>query len=285
MAADPAIIEQSLRRLLSAAPEGRLLLSRLGLLLRREIPGFTAEDYGYQSLRELVRKFPETGTLVQGRKPPELWLVAPHGQPPAVASREEIKERGRLRPEWWRAIVHFDPAYHAWLDLETSTLCEDPAVTAAQPERYLEIPRFSLEDQRKLAREFAEQQEAAVRDRLLLSLNADSWMTAFLEEADQVGAKPAWGQRRTQIIAKAAHEWVKNHDIEPGVLFEPWSSTSPRGGRNSGPVAGSEVADGPTLRMDEGAFRQFLHQIIDQMTEAELMHIPIPGRFLFRRRE
>jgi len=226
---DLSTVQRHLRQILAEAPGGRVLLSRLGARLREVLPGFSTETYGFSTLKALLQHATVPGKLVQ-TGPLEWWLVADGADPPApmsaaggseapVASidqeRMPLPRLVRVEAAWWRAVTEFDEGRRAWFDLQEDQLSTNAELAAAEPERFLAIPRFDLQAQRELARAWSEEQSSPLKENLLAALDAEPKLVSFIRAAEDAGRFPGWNERRMEVISSALLRWAKEHGIEP----------------------------------------------------------------------
>lgn len=290
-----SIVEQRLREILAQAPGGRVHFPKLGTLLRDALPGFSAEAYGFPTLKALLQQVTIPGRLVQtgtlewwlvadGAEAPIPSVVARGSEPSAEQEQASAHRRTRIESAWWRVVTEFDETRRAWFDLQDEQLSTDDELAAAEPERFLAVPRFGLQQQRDLARAWSAEQPSPVREDCLAALEAEPKLARFLRVVQGARSLPKWSERRMEAVHSVLLQWAKEHGIDPqAFLF-----TS-----RALPVVSSPMAPPPSRspEMSRGVFpqisveelRRLLHRVIEDMTEPELLQIAIPARFLVRR--
>lgn len=285
MSTDLALLEPHVRAILAEAPGNRVLLSQMGLRLRKRIPGFAPEIHGATGLKDLLRRMPLIGRLVQSSAL-EWWFVlegAVDSSSETSGEKDAHRDSPRIERAWWDAITDFREEHRAWFDLAKDRLSLDPELVESEPERFIEVPRFGREAQRELARAWCKEQTADVEQECLKALDADRALTTFLGVVSRLGLQASWAERRNGAITSAVLKWADDHAIE-----HRWFARAPGPRREL--LAITHTAPGspaytppafPGLTAIE--LRQLLHHAIDAMTEAELMQIPVPARFLLRR--
>ena len=155
--------------LLASAPGQAIGLSALGRELRRWRPGFHPRAYGHHKLLDLIATLEVCSLEVD---PSGLhWTVV--GNPASEASDEDAdvglldevadgvadgvagavadgvaggaaplvrRTKIRVQAAWWALFVDDDGG--AWYDLATGTPTSDADAVAAEPERYIPLPRW-----------------------------------------------------------------------------------------------------------------------------------------------
>lgn len=293
MGTDLSVVEQALREILTRAPGGRVSFPALGIALRKALPGFSPDAYGFPSLKALLHQITVPGRLVQ-TSPLEWWLVADGAEAPlgsGVAAGAEMStapaeparssaRRARVDSAWWRAVTEFDETRHAWFDLQEEELSTDSELAAAEPERFLALPRFGLQLQRDLARAWSEEQPSPAREELLTALDAEPKLAQFLRVVRDAGFLPRWSERRLDTGCSLLLQWAKDHGIDTRIFLT--QSRALPAVRTPATAALPRVS-GPMFGMSIEELRPFLHRVIEEMTEPELLQVAVPSRFLVRR--
>lgn len=261
----------TLAETMAAAPEGRMLLSQLGIALRLRLPDFSPREYGFESLRVLAETFPDVGRLARGTRPQEWWFIRDGASTdlttraePQVPQRHVSPPHGdRLRREWWDAFVARDGEARAtWLDLATLQLTADAALIGAEPERYIAIPTFDL---RRFCGAWVLQLAQPWAADAALTLTGAGWKEAFESLLTAHGAIEAYKRARTHEVVVHALAWARDHGIDETVLLEPRRRPRQEQGRRP-----------------RGELRATLHRLLDVMTDDELTQLSWPAHLLMR---
>ena len=253
---------QWLAGLLMSAPGGRISLADLGNRLREALPDVQPTDFGHGSLKHLLRDSREVGHLEEVR-PLEWWFVA---------------SVPRLSQEWWRAVTDFDTARRCWFDLRDERLVTIEDEVRREEERFVELPRVGLPEQRSLALEWTDEQAEEVRGNLVEALLANQDLRPFLVAVEQAGLRQAWMIARAKHVVSRVLTWAEGHGISRHLpLASLPVSKAPRQHRR---MHRSGLAPRPQMCMNEDELRSFVHHVIDQMTAEEIGRLPIPARFL-----
>lgn len=260
-------LRTALGECLASAPDGRILLSRLGMSLRLKLPGFTAKVYGFTSLRALAAAFPDLGHLVKGEAQQEWWFISKDAIGPDVQvtppqpSKRSGEPPDRLRSEWWDAFVGREVGA-TWLDLATLTLTTEGSLVDAEPERFLEVPRFDL---RQFCEQWVRESAPPWMSEAAAALGCSPWKTAFDAVLRAHGAFPTFKWARNQAVVAHVSAWLRDHGIGAAVVVEP--------------VRVAEKGAGPSA---SGALRAALHRLIDRLSDEELAQISVPVHVLMK---
>ncbi len=269
-----SLVLQKITEIVERMPNQRILLSTLGLLLQQQVPGFAPAEYGHRTFKDFLRAVPDFAVLSRGEHPGQWWMTLRKG---GSEEEEAHNPPEKLLPQVWERVIDFDPANQAWFDLETGQVSRDDAAVQCEPDRYLALPRFPLARQMEMARAWCATQDASQRTYLLASLDEEGSFDKFLAETTRLKLRVGWNQHRRRVIADAVRAWMQQHGITQSLLFGSERSHPSRAVRPMAPPAVTAMAG---MTLDE--YRRLLHRMIDAMTEDELLHISVPGRFLVR---
>ncbi|KIG12631.1 hypothetical protein DB30_01196 [Enhygromyxa salina] len=250
-------------------------LAELGLQVRRKLPGFTVESYGYASFTELLTAATDIGVVRFGPKSEDRWFVFGGLTQPASMPVEDHEIVHTI----WNACVDIDVSHRGWVDLSDCHVETDPDGVADEPERYVEMPRFDRTRQVKLLQSFAEDNEDPTRAALLAV--ASTWRSEhspyrqLLGELQALGLRRAWFEYLRRAVSAELRAWASEHGLPIAKLFRP--PTKPKA------AAARTQATRDERRMfglDEDQLRAFLKAAIDEMTLEELGQWPVPARLL-----
>jgi len=285
MNTDIALLEPHVRAILAEAPGNRVILSQMGLHLRKRIHGFAPEVYGAPNLKALLQRMPRIGRLVQSSAL-EWWFAAEEATGRSTETPDEREQQGdlpRIDRAWWNAITDFREDRGAWFDLANNRLSLDAELVRSEPERFIELPRFGLEAQREMARAWSKEQATEAGQECLNALDADRTLASFDGVVSGRGLRASWAERRSGAITTAALKWADDHGIDHHLfvrahpqrreIFAIESATPTAAARAPEAFAGMTIIE----------LRLLLHHAIEAMTEPELMQISVPARFLVRR--
>ncbi|PRP95684.1 OST-HTH/LOTUS domain-containing protein [Enhygromyxa salina] len=268
----------ALRSLVDELGKQEIHLSELGLHIRRKLPRFTAESYGYPSFTELLSAAKDIGVLRFGQKSEDRWFIFGDVVQPASVHHEDFE----IAEAIWNACVDIDQSRQGWLDLADCVHVEtDAHKVADERERYLEMPRFDGARQLELLQSFAEGKEDETRAALLAIGSGWSFeqrpYKQLLQELQRLGLRHAWFRYLRQAVEGELRAWVSEHGVPVANLFK-HSNTA------AGAVVPAALDTVRTFEMDEHQLRAFLKAAIDEMTLAELGQWPVPARLLLAKR-
>jgi hypothetical protein len=181
------------------------------------------------------------------------------GTPLSAPPVRRSKQPEVLNPALWRAAVARDGIKH-FIDLATMVVvpagagADDPV--SVEPERYVEVPRISDEEQRSHARKTLFELGVPRVDDLLRPY---SWLSAIRADLSPEQFEQ-FRELRTSWVISQVKIWLRRQGLPFGKFV----------GIRKEPVRHGPVAD----------LRIALHRAIDRMTDAELLNVSIPARFL-----
>ncbi len=127
---------------MAASPGRSIRLAALGLALARQDRGFHPRNHGHSKLLHLVRAL-DVGTLAVDDSGIHWTLTALETDGQAPASGPPVVDLGvRVDPTWWRAVTGPPTEPAVYFDLGAESLCIDATAVAAEPERYVPLPRL-----------------------------------------------------------------------------------------------------------------------------------------------
>lgn len=253
----------------SGGPGAEMPLTTMGAWLRQL--GVDLKAAGYPKLTMLLASQPGycevEGGIVRFRDG-EITRFVP--------SLTTAPTSGTLRQDLWQAMIHDVPDSAAFLDLSTLRIVRVPLTegqptgeVADEPIRYLRVPTLRSSEQRDLARDFLEHEvDAALVDQI--TADERTWMRSAREHLSEVQQARLLAHRREAVIQRA-RTWLEAHDVPIRVFIQ---RHSPAPTITSGPPPYAAPSSNSS-----STFRTRLHQIIDQMTVAELHELRIPARF------
>ncbi len=267
----------------TAANGGRILVAQLGVLLRKVDQEFEPGVLGDSKLVRLLRRYPDIGALKENISTGELefqFHSAEEAQTqPLLPGTEPSALVERIDQKLWLGLVS-ERAPTLYLDLQTLALATEPEVAQRledEPERYLRIPSIPQDELRALAREYAaELQDHAAQERLIASLDKESWFREFTHLAEELRADKPWIERHRSHVIAYAKKWLEEHEIKAERFITARRIASPAR-EPVRPV--TPVPQQPTL----SPVRKLVHSAVDRMTEEELLNLTIPLRYLIRK--
>jgi hypothetical protein len=241
---------------------GPVLLSALGIALRRIDPAYDPAEFGEEKLAPLLRQIEDVGRLDGDR-----FIFADEQDQPI-----EREEKIRLRSDIWRAVTDFRPVAPWQLDLadfRVRNAATDAALLTEEPHRFLPLPHADFSFQRKLALDFVadHRPELAVElDRVL-----DEGFTGANAVLTSAGLLDAWRTFRMRKIVAMVVEWADKH----GIPIDRVRSNEERAPLRA--RGGQAFADRGSSDVD---VRAVIHAAVDMMSTAELAQLPIPPVYL-----
>jgi len=246
---------ESVRPLVGDAP----LLSALGIALHRQETSFSPAAYGATKLSELLRDLPEIGEIEDTGSRARFRFS---GARPAVAITPSPPPRRTLREHLWRAATDFAAPVDGWkVDLATGEIdTPDHERVAAEPERYLDVPRLGADFQKDLLRRFISDLAAGELERLDAELLPADWRKRAQELLDRLGLNQRWAAYRRERIAETLQEWGRAHGLD---------------------VEARAHREAVRLNTSD-SLRAFLHRAIDALDDGELRLVQLPATFCRR---
>jgi hypothetical protein len=241
---------------------GPVLLSALGLALRRADAGFDPQAFGHEKLGSLLRLVEDVGRIDADR-----FVFADER-----AGSPEREENLRLRSDIWRAVTEFRPAAPSQLDLAdfvVRSAATDAALVTEEPHRFLALPHADFAYQRQLALDFIAEHRpelAAEVERLL-----EDGFTGVNALFDATGLTDAWRVFRMHKVVDLVVDWADKHGVPIGRLRSNDDQRASRPRARPAPIdVGSNGVD----------VRAVVHAAVDMMSPSELAALPIPPVYL-----
>jgi hypothetical protein len=264
----------TLRSIANESGQNQIHLAALGSRVRLKLPGFSPTHYGYSSFTDLVKSCTDIGEVRFGKRSEDRWFIFGDGGQiveSTISNHEIVKSV-------WDACVELDDTRRAWLDFADFNNIElAPEVVSAEPERYIELPRFGRGHQLELLREFS----AIHEDHTALAKVIETWSSEgasywhLVEALQGLGLRHSWFAHLRRAVEDALQVWADVHGIPTDALFKP---------KQSRPQKHVRVDSEQPRFGDEVELRAFLKAAIDEMTLVELGQLPIPARLLLKQR-
>ena len=268
----------------------RVLLARLGDFLLRADLAFDPARFGATRLSARLDRVPELGTLERQEDGHLAFCFAADGaagQGSRWAASADSQSDGpaeietRLRGALFKAVTRFSPpASEGRFDLETlrpaSTDPESAELIASQPERFLALPDAGEEFQRELALSFCADHLPEQLDALQHVLATDGWLHAARRIFEDGGVGERWTSSRQEAIVSLVLRWAKEHGIERRFVVAPQMARS----GTRGPAR--FTAQRRVAATEASELRRVLHRLIDDLSDGELHHLPLPAWCLTR---
>ncbi len=149
----------------------------------------------------------------------------------------------------------------------------DPLV-AEQPERFLKIPDAGPGFQGPLLLAFAQRHTASLaekeRDEFLLDLvdvapRSPEGVASVVALIERVGLGERWRTTLEEEVSREVCRWIDAHRLPEAPFFE--AKTEPDRSQESDPA---------------GRLRSWLHQVLDELSFAEMLDLRIPARFFLQ---
>lgn len=270
-------------RVIADAGDRPLLLAFVGARLHSLAPDLDYRALGYKTLREALAGCGDVGTLQRAPSGSD-WVLTPG------ATRTGPPHPGAvpyLDPAWFHHVSEYDAAHRCWYDLAEQRLQPDAGAVAAEPERYVELPRADLAAQREWARSWCATLPSAAAAPVLAGLERAEGFEGFRAALRAGRLDAAWSATRVHHVVSLVLHWAEQHAIDIAPALDRTDrragvrpgTRSPHARPPQGPPDGADA--GPE---DIAALRAFLHAVIDELSADEVQEFLIPVRFLAGRR-
>lgn len=248
-------------------------------LLTRTYPGFNERDYGFRKFVELLQAGHDQGKFV-------LEMVAGHPRLRATGSAEPSPVRtpnSRLKNDVWATVLTWEHGVR-YFDVKRARALfmptDDNGAPAWQsaPDDFVALDPVTMQQQLQWMGQFADEQEEPARSALQAAL-ADPVPGAFKRALGQLSLQSSWTTRLQQRVTEHTLMWALRNGIPASALMEP----RPRPPRAEGPrpeAARSAPRPSPHSPGEATDLRARLHQVIDQMSPAELASLSVPAAYL-----
>lgn len=258
-------------------------------LQARTNPPFDEKVLGFASFREFVRAAAAASfvDLLEVEAVGDVDVL-PRGLGSSIGAAGRTSDK--IRPDLWRAFTRWGNNEHRLWDRRTGeavglggateTGSEDAATAALlaalenDPARFVAIDPVTPDQLLGWMTEFAnEQHDAVMRAALHAALNEDLPIRKFTATVREIGLGRPWHLHNLSRVATLIQNWAAENSVRIDSLFEPSAAREPRRAEQRPSPTPPAVQDTETLR------RQVI-RYIEQMTEPELLQIPIPVRLL-----
>jgi hypothetical protein len=264
-------------------PQDVILLSHLGMTLRRQEPPFDPRAYGVEKLIDLLRQVPDVGSIVNEDSAGTAKFVFA-GKPLADSAEAEVL----LRPDIWRAVTdfrpHTDPYFLDLSNLSIQRASDDrEGLLTSEPERFITLPTIDAEFQKGLARKLVNEQRPELSSRLEERLAEQRWYSATTELFRASALDEAWSRVRVKELGKVVTDWAVQHGVDPEkITYRPQRKATSQS-ISTGSYAPPARREAPAPLMEPrnaDDLRDLIHDAIDLMSPPELAALPIPPAYL-----
>jgi hypothetical protein len=231
-----------------------VLKNRLLVLTRGE---FDEGKYGKQRFRDLIATVPELLRIDDSTIPANVELIAEPGLP---AAREPTRDRKRIRPDLWRAVVDYSSGKRYVWDTQQGLARE-----AFGAEELEALPTITQPELAEWRAEFA----AKVADTLAVPerVRVDDWQAKGLStSALPTHLHGLWYEQLTDKIERRLNVWFEHQKSRPPEISALVQANE------------SDAADGDVLRA-------FIIDCVGLMSKIELDQIQLPATALLRLRQ
>lgn len=246
--------------------------------LLRVFPGFAERDYGFKKFVDLLRAGQDQGRfaleVVEGGHP---RLTA------TTAGPEQLSPQVWLKPDLWSTMLTWDTGQRRWDRKHGRAIFLPTSETGVplwevSPADFVDIEPVTMEEHLGWMRTFANTQDKESAAALHNALQ-DPAAGAFKRELGKRRLQQAWTSYLRQRVADHAAAWAARNGVAVGSIVDvraraagPTPAVRPDPGKPTAPTTAAE---------DD--LRARLHQIVDQMSLAELAALPIPAGYLIAR--
>ncbi|WP_161968853.1 UPF0158 family protein [Curtobacterium oceanosedimentum] len=236
---------------------------------------FSPSAAGFRSFRALLSAAEERGIVATERAANAADVTVRSGMSARRTSREH-RAITSVRHDLWKAFLDWRAESNWRLDRTTLLISgEAPGVA----DERIRIPSVSRDEHVAWMQEFAsDQSDHEVRDALIEGLSDADPARGFARVLRQHDASARRWKRflRERIIDRAV-AWAINHDLDPQVVVAGGSDRPASPASNDA----SRRSDAPVERTDE--LRHQIMTVLASMPLSELMRLPIPIEYMFRR--
>lgn len=260
----------------AAADGGTLYGAQAKKQLTRLFPDFTERLFGYKKFIELLRAGSDAGRFrletVDGH--PRITIAGPE--------RPQIgPDQGRLKADLWSTLITWDTGKRYWdrrrrhaIFLPTDD--DGTPLWESATGDFVEIDPISMQVHLGWMESFAASQSEPDREKLRAALK-NPRAGAFKNALDELGLSVAWRALLQRRVMEHSAGWAARNKIPQTSILEKHDRTHAKVLTASKPLA---VAS-PSTEVEQLRFR--LHQIINDMSLAELSALSIPAAYLLER--
>lgn len=264
-----------------------------------EQPDFDERTLGFRKFLEFLKAAESAGFVKT--------LIDPNGHPrvyPTSVSQESIdafleglrlaSERStRMRGEVWRAFVEWRPVdyWRGW-DYDYSRIFMAPVLEDSRapwevnPERFIEIPVVSMDQQMTWMREFSQNQSNVLKSNLLEAIGPQSTPGSFKRKLNEYGLSEQWASALRSRVTEQVSEWARSARVPMGKVFEQnrqeRTQVEQRTEKLSSGGEAHSTPDQNVLGNTGEPLRLRLHEVLDSMQTHELAVLNVPARFLIK---
>jgi hypothetical protein len=260
----------------AAANGGTLYGAQAKKQLTRLFPEFTERLFGYKKFIELLRAGSDAGRFrlesVDGH--PRITIASPEG-PKSGA------DQGRLRADLWSTLITWDTGMRYWDRRRRRAIflpTDDDGIPLweSATSDFVEIDPISMQEHLEWMGSFAASQSEPGRERLRAALK-DPKAGAFKNALEDLGLSVAWRALLQRRVMEHSAGWAARNKIPPTSILEKHDRAHAKVLKTSKPLAPAS----PSTEVEQ--LRSRLHQIINDMSLAELSALPIPAAYLLER--
>lgn len=242
---------------------GGMPVASAAYVIRRTL-GVSQTAFGFLKFKNVLENLERRGEIktgVDSKGAYALWLADAEKQPAATTRLAVYKA---LRNEVWFAFVSELPSGKRFLNATTGEI-RTGLDAAPDNEGWLEITPLDPSSERKLARDFLQQQginDKAIED----AISRENWYVDFPKALSEKhpGLAAEWKRNRSHRVIGIVEDWCRNHDVQKQIVFQ-------------------EISPKPEVRLPaptggvEQDLRKLLLAAINRMPTHELLRLHLPA--------
>ncbi len=250
---------------------GGIKASTLGNLILRSLPEHW-RNHGFLSLKEVLLRLESAGLakIVDGEKG---VLSVRACTRPMMAAAGTSTEHRRLRSDIWVAFVNTSPPGMRYFHKKSGDVLLGQTTHPKSTDGWIPIVPINQETQKNWVRELLVEFNL---DSLREVLGSPSWYLSLSDELRKVrpDVLTQWNRIRTTKVKETVVSWCDQNAVDRDIVLV-GSSHSMRSTERPA------VADSATVPEQVGNARDVVMRALSRMPIAELLAIPIAGKYFF----
>lgn len=250
--------------------------SIVGHQLRRRLGGPRWTEFGFRSLKDLLREMQSFGFLEIGETTRGALAVKVAEGQRLLSTREERPARTdqRLLPHVWAAFVIEQPRGERFIHKTTGEIRTGVEERPSPIEDWVPVPLIADDVQRTWAEEFLRKQELSPDPGFADELAAQDWYHKFPLALAQQSPRLAseWNRLRSTFVMDEVRRWCDSNDVRHELVF----------GRRShaeGLVQANLV--GSRDKLNDARKREIVLEALACASLECLLDVPIPAKYFF----
>jgi hypothetical protein len=241
----------------------------LGNLLRRAFPDDNWKTFGHPTFKSFLQRLEIKGLIRTGADESGAFAVWLGEQPQKIPV--QTQKYNPLKNEVWLAFVGPRPNGRRFINRDSGMVRMGLRESPHPADQWAEINPITESEQKKWATEFVSK-HCVSSPSVAQTLTQNDWSLKFAAElrAENADLAKQWNRKRSEKVSSLAAAWSDTHKIDRNLIFRQQSTAVAR------PVH-------VTSRLGSDAqARSVLMAALSQMSTDELLHLPIPARYLMK---